>query len=115
MSTTDDKKTEDTEGGKLTFGELKKMIADTVKDVVGSSTADKDDKKTSDTNSGGSSVGGGGVAAEVARQVAKLKEKEERAARDKKVDDTLADLSSKVVEKKPVERGRLHKFMGWGE
>src|SRR6476619_5690978 len=105
----------DGNGGALTVGELRSLITETVKGLLpGSDTKDeKTDTKneTKDTDSGT----GNSIAAAVAREVERIRRKEEREQRDKQVDDDLKVLKERVVEKPPVERGRLHKIMGWGE
>jgi len=98
----------------LTVGELRKMIKDSVQEFAGALTGGGDAKDDKKPVAEGSPTGGG-IAAEVARQVAKIREREAREQRDKDVDERLEKLSSTVVEKAPVERSRVHKFMGWGE
>lgn len=98
----------------LTFGDLKKLITDTVesltkagKDVTGSagSTHEPFTKAT----------GGASVDDQVKAALAKLQADKEREDKEKERDTTLAELKTKLDEKAPVERRRVHKLMGWGE
>lgn len=109
-------KTPESETGKgasLTVGDLRKMIAETVQGIVG----DGEKKTETDPPKGEPSTGpvAGGIAAEVQRQVEKIRAREARQKRDEEVDGKLKELSEKVREKTPVERSRVHRFMGWGE
>lgn len=97
--------------GGLTVGELRKMITDTVAQLVGGNGEKKEEEKTTDRPSGN------GIAAEVARQVEKIRAKEARDARDADIDKKLGELAEKTkpVENAPIERSRVHRFMGWGD
>lgn len=99
----------------LTVGELRNMIADTVKSIVGGGDDKKEDEKKTEPTSGGSRPEGGGIAAEVARQVEKIRAREAREKRDSEIDGKLKELSEKVQEKPPVERRKVHRIMGWGD
>lgn len=103
---------------KLTVGGIKKMITDAVAEATKGGKTPED--KTLDpvhTMSGANRQAS--VAAQVQEELRKLHEKEEKekqqAERDKGIDDQLAALTEKTQEKAPVERGRVHKYMGWGE
>lgn len=100
-------------GAPLTIGDLRKMITETVQGLVGGNGEKKDDNtppKDEPTH-----PQAGGIAAEVQRQVEKIRAREARQKRDEEVDGKLKELSEKVQEKQPVERRRVHKIMGWGE
>jgi hypothetical protein len=55
------------------------------------------------------------VAALVQAEIEKIKAKETQDKRDQTIDEQLKTLTEKTTEKAPVERGKLHRFMGWGE
>lgn len=106
------------EGGAFKVGDLRKMVNDLVQDAVkgagtkedsGKSSVDSDDKSGVPTG-----FQRGTMRAEVEREIARVKEREERVAKDNKIDETLTALQ-KATEKVPVERRRVHKFMRWGE
>lgn len=108
------------EGGALKVGDLRKMVTDLVQDAVkgagtgtkegdGNSTGDGDDKSDAPTG-----FKRGTMRAEVERELARIKEREARATKDKEMEDKLAALQ-KATEKVPVERRRVHKFMRWGD
>lgn len=104
---TDDSKTDD----KLTAGGLRDMIKEMVTDAVAALTP----KKDTDTASSKPSDAPTDVAGQVQAELARLKRREERDARDKKIDDQLAELQGKTADKPPMERRKVHGFMGWGE
>lgn len=107
--------TNDDKGGVLSVGELRKFITETVQSVVGSVGKAHDDAQGAAQEHTQTSLDRkGAIAAEVQAEIEKLKRREARAARDKEIDDKLADLSKKT-EVHPVERSRVHRFMGWGE
>ena len=109
----EEQKTETENGGALTVGELRKMITDTVQSIVGTGSKSSDDKPTEKEDDRAPS---GSVAAMVAREVQKIREREAREKRDSDIDTKLAELAGKVnQETPPVERRRVHKLMGWGD
>ncbi len=112
----EEQKTETETGtGALTVGELRKFITDTVQSVVG--TIGKTEEKTHEAaqdHTQETLARKGNIASEVQAELEKLRRREERASRDKTIDEKLAALE-KVTEQHPVERRRVHKLMGWGE
>lgn len=110
-----EEKTPESESGKLTVGDLRKMITETVQSIVGGDGEKKAETDSPKNETSGGSPTAGGIAAEVQRQVEKIRAREARQKRDEEVDGKLKELSEKVQEKTPVERSRVHRFMGWGE
>lgn len=114
-TTTDKPATDPPKGGGLTVSDLRNMVTELVKDAVGAAKAPEgapaSDKAGTETQATRSTS----IASEVQRQVDKIRAKDEREAKDKKIQDALTELSEKTKEKPPVERRRVHKLMGWGE
>jgi len=106
----------------IKFGDLRRLIGDMVSDVVGH-TDPPPQRQSPPARSGGGNLRdqarGRGVEDEVRTAVDKLekdrKAREEREARDKGYEDKLKELEERTKEKPPVERRRVHRFMGWGE
>lgn len=94
----------------IKMGDLKKMIQDTVSEVVKGITPDPKTDPVKD-----SSTGGGGIADKVREEIEKIRgrEKEDKEKEDLKTQ--VAALAEATKESAPVERTRLHKLMGWGE
>jgi hypothetical protein len=94
----------------IKIGDLKKLIQDTVADVVKGITPDAggkpDDTPASTDNSS--------VADKVRAEIEKIRGREAEEKEKETIKTQLAELKSKT-EQAPVERSRLHKFMGWGE
>lgn len=109
------------ENKNLTMGDLKKLITDTVTQVVGANTTQKEEKKDGGTEASGVAqktegpTASVGVAAMVKAEIDKLKARETEDAEKQTIQMKLTELSEKTAEKEPVERRRVHKFMGWGE
>jgi len=96
----------------LKMGDLKKMIQDTVTEVVKGITSTDPPKPDPAKDS---STGGSSVADRVREEIEKIRQRE---AADKEKEDLktqVAELAKATQEKAPVERGKLHKLMGWGE
>jgi hypothetical protein len=110
-------------GATMRFGDLKRMIADSVNSALSGLTGDQGQPPQRQPLRGGQQPQRGGgsrnVDDEVRTAVEKLeadrKRREEREARDKGVEDKLTALEERTKEKAPVERRRVHKVMGWGE
>lgn len=108
----EDKKTESTA---LTLKDLRKFVEDTVTGLVKggtdarNNTHDEGAKHTEEKFNRNSNI-----AEEVTKQVAAIRDREKKEAKDSEIETKLADLGKKL-EVVPVERGRLHRFMGWGE
>jgi hypothetical protein len=98
----------------LGVGELRAFITETVKSAVaglsGASSGEKDTGKTDDKG-----VSGSDISAQVKRELARVREHEARQKRDEEIDTTLKALQERTAEKQPVERRKVHKFMGWGD
>lgn len=113
----EEKKTEDTktESATLTLKDLKKFVEDTVTGLVKGGTNVKENvHDEGEKNTERKFERNTNIAEEVTKQVAAIREREARDNRDKDMDTKLADLSAKL-EVTPIERGKLHRFMGWGE
>ena len=111
----DEKKTEETPKP-LTMGDLKKLIEDTVGNLVksGKGVTDEQHEKAADRTETKLSRNSD-VAEKVQEELAKIREKEARDTKERERDETLKSLVEKTAEKAPVERRRVHKLMGWGE
>jgi hypothetical protein len=100
----------------LKLGELRSLIEDVVKKVTGSAEKTEDDaheraqKGTLNRLDRESSI-----AEQVQAELAKMNEAEKRKAKEDGLAATVKTLTEKVLERAPVERRRIHKFMGWGE
>ena len=96
----------------LTLGDLKTFIDDRITGLMKTGNpkpaadGDADGAKPSRTDS---------IAAEVAREIEKLKVKEKKDTADALLVQQIADLQAKTAEKAPVERSRRHRFMKWGD
>lgn len=95
--------------GGISVGDIRKMVVDMVKDAV-SSTGSKGGEDGKEAEKPASDV-----ASQVQTALARIQEKEARAAREKSIDEQLAALAEKTKEKPPTERRKVHKLMGWGD
>lgn len=95
----------------LKMGDLKKLIQDTVMEAVKGVTPSSDDKKTDDTPKPGDASS---IANRVRQEIETLRKEEAADTKAATLEKTVADLAA-AKEQAPVERGRLHKLMGWGE
>ena|ERR1700749_4709640 len=93
----------------IKLGDLTKLIKDTVAEVVGSNNGGTKEP-ASDEN-----VKDTGIAAQVREAIESIRGEEEKKKKEQTIESELAELKEKTKEKAPVERNRLHKFMGWGE
>lgn len=112
----DDKKEEGTKA--LTMGDLKKFIEDTVGSIVKSGKDVHDDAHSRAAEHTTSKLDrNSNIQEQVQAELAKIKEKEDRDKKESERDTLLSELQEKLKgqEKAPVERSRVHKFMGWGE
>jgi len=113
----EDKKPEDTktESTALTLKDLKKFVEDTVTGLVKGGTNVKDSVHTEgEKNTEQKFDRNSNIADEVTKQVEAIRAREAREKRDTDMDTKLADLTKKL-EVTPVERSKLHRFMGWGD
>jgi len=104
----------------MRWGDLKKLINDTVSAAVSGGDRDQPQRQSLRDRTAPSQRGGNrSVDDEVRTAVEKLeadrKAREERAAKDKNYEDKIAALEERTKERAPVERRRVHKIMGWGE
>lgn len=103
------------ESATLSFGDLNKLIEEKATSLFEKLTgkdAPKDEKtadKPVDTPTSSS------LEDQIQKGIATLREREAREAKEKERDDTIAGLVEKTKPKTPVERRRVHRFMGWGE
>lgn len=110
---TDPPKTDPPKGeGPITMGGLRTLVGEVVKELLPGGPPKETDPPN--TPPGGPPAGGS-VKAMVQTELDKIKAREARDKRDKDVDDQLAKLAPLTAQKTPVERGRLHRFMGWGD
>jgi hypothetical protein len=96
----------------LTMGDIRKFVTDTVGELV-KSGKEVDPAKDKDTED--RTPRGGDIKSEVERELAKIKSREERNKRDTELDTKIKELTEKTAEKPPVERSKVHRFMGWGD
>lgn len=110
-------KTEEGKTTPITMADIRKMVTDTVTEVTKSLTpaAGKEGESEETARPGTRAERGANVAAQVQAEIDRIKAKEAQEARDKTIDEQLASLTEKTTEKAPVERGKMHRFMGWGE
>src|SRR5262245_44962062 len=113
-------KTDPPEKATLKMGDLRSIIAESVKDAVKGLTPGE--SPTTDDGSDSSRIVPQGavrqqsVAEAVQTELAKIAKEKQDAEEKKSVSDQLAALDKKVNEEKPpVQRTRRHRFMGWGE
>jgi hypothetical protein len=102
----------------ITMADIRKLVTDTIAEATKGIThpAGKEGDDKDDTARPGTRADrGASVASQVEAEIAKIKAKEAQEARDKGIDDQLSKLSEATAEKTPVERGKMHRFMGWGE
>ncbi len=107
-------------GATMRFGDLKKMISDSVSAAVAGLTGDPAPTQQRQPLRGQpQQQRSRSVDDEVRTAVEKLevdrKARERREQRDKGVEDKLTALEERTKEKAPVERRRVHRLMGWGE
>lgn len=116
MADKEEKQTGTDPGAPLTLGELGKFITDKVTEAVtavkgvtdsaheksGEVVETKLDRKSS-------------IAEQVQAELAKLRDQEKKEGESKGLTDRIAALESLTAEKAPVERRRVHRFMGWGD
>ena len=108
-TSTTDNKGETPTGGGLTAGAIRGFIREEIVNLLpGKST--KDTPATP-----GTSDQPADIKAEVAAALKQLKSKEDRDAKDARVDKMLADYEKPAPEVAPKETRRVHKIMGWGE
>lgn len=111
--TTEEKKED---SGSFHLGDLRELIAQEVKKAAGAltSTDTKEHKEAEKLTEKGLDSKSN-IAAQVQQAIDEIQGKEKAAQREKDIDDKLAELTKRTEEKTPVERRRVHKFMGWGE
>ena len=95
---------------RVTMGDIKELVKSTIAEMM-----PKDEGKTSSVATGDDKTPSVGIAAMVQAEIDKIKAKETEDAEKATIQEKLNELSEKTQEKQPVERRRVHKFMGWGE
>lgn len=98
----------------ITLADIRKLVTDTVAEVTKGLTP-SGGGSTPPSNTPDDTATGRSVKEQVEAALAGITEKNQRAEREKTIDQQLKDLSEKVAEKPPVERRRVHRLMGWGE
>lgn len=94
----------------IKLGDLKKLIQDTIAEVLPKADEKKpEDKPDEKVESSGS------IADKVRAEIEKLRAKEKEDEEKSTLTKTVAELAEKTREKVPVERRRVHRLMGWGE
>lgn len=112
----DDKDKPNPPSGGITMADIRRMVTETVGEVMKGVTGKPDDKPADKPGETGTKENTPGDMASIVRnEIKRIKDHEKATERDATIDTKLAELSAAVVEKPPVERRRVHKFMGWGE
>lgn len=103
----------------LSFKQLKQLITDTVEGAFSSREAAKIDKVDQPQRRQLRQQPTGNVGRTVEEEVQAALERleKEKEAREKEaaLEGRLKGLEEKTVEKPPVERRKVHRFMKWGE
>lgn len=94
---------------RVTMGDIKEMVKTTIAEMMPKA----DEAKPAVTGEEKSSATG--IGALVQAEIDKIKAKETEDNDKLTIQQKLQELSDKTQEKQPVERRRVHKFMGWGE
>jgi hypothetical protein len=104
----------------LSLGELRTLIADTVKGLVGTGqkaeneahdkAEDHTERKFERKSDAADSIQG-----EVAKALQEIQTREAKQKEQSTLSQKVEEISKKVLEVQPIERRRIHKFMGWGE
>lgn len=104
------------EGGKLTAGDIRKMVTDLVSEAVKGIGGAKDEAHgKAEDHTQEKLDRPSSVQAAVQREIARMEEKAKQDERDKTIDEGLAKLNEVTAEKPPIERRRVHRVMGWGD
>lgn len=107
------KETPSTEdNAKLTAGTLREWIKQEIAGLIPSSTSGAGSKSAVDSATPGAPTD---IRAEVKAALGELKSKEDRQAKDARVDKMLEEYEKPVEETPPAERRRVEKFMKWGD
>lgn len=93
----------------LNMGDLKKLIQDTVADLL-----PKENKKDSDDNDAPVKEDGS-IADRVRQEIENIRSREKADKESEDLKTQVAALAEASKEKPPVERRRVHRLMGWGE
>lgn len=94
---------------RVTMGDIKELVKSTIAEMM-----PKEEVKTP-VAGGEEKAPATGIAAMVQAEIEKIKAKETEDTEKATIQEKLQELSEKTQEKQPVERRRVHKFMGWGE
>lgn len=103
----------------LSFKQLKQLIADTVEGAFSSREAARIDNKTDQPQRRQlrqpTGTPGRTVEEEVQTALERLEKEKEAREKEAALEGRLKGLEDKTVEKPPVERRKVHRFMKWGE
>jgi hypothetical protein len=104
----------DGKGSPLKLGDIRELVTGVVEEVLSKKDSDTAPRQAGrrvvesklDRNSA--------IEDAVEAAVKQLKEQEERTRKESELHETVKVLKEKT-DRPPVERSKLHKFMGWGE
>lgn len=96
---------------KITMGSLRKVIAEEIKNLLPGNTG------TNNPPTGGNTgtTDAPDIRTQVKTALEQIKSKEDRDARDAKIDDFLAKSAEVKPEEPPKQQRFIEKLMGWGE
>lgn len=105
----DESKSDD--GNFISLDDLRGIVKNIVADITGSG---KSDKKT-DSGDSKPESSADDIASRVKSTIEDMHKQERARARDNDLDEIIKAHKEKPKEKQPIERRKVHKFMGWGE
>lgn len=99
------------EVGSLTFGQLRSLI----KGVLGETNKDTEARRVGrravETRLDRDSM----AEDQIEKAVKRLKDEEDRKIKEAALEGRLKTVEERTADRPPVERSKLHKFMGWGD
>jgi flagellar motility protein MotE (MotC chaperone) len=108
---------EPTDDGSVKFSDLRNVITEVVKDILGTDKKDPEpteEKKAPEYEADNSKTARQQLADQVKAELEKIRDSDNQESEKKSLQERLQNLEAKL-EKTPVERRRVHKMMGWGE
>ena len=108
---TSDTSTDDGDVGSLTFGGLRKLIREVMSEPDKETETRKAGRRAVETRLDRDSA----TEEAVEKAIKRLKDEDDRKAKEDALHGRLAAIEQKTADKPPVERSKLHKFMGWGD